>query len=112
MRQSFPGGFSSNWLHLHIYLHTPNEPHRSDPYIFSIRPFPNENLLPRQDRQILHFVRFLPQASNGWFFPDNLKSSRNLLLSFPEYLPVKSASVRSEERRVGKECRSRWSVYE
>ena len=27
------------------------------------------------------------------------------------YLVVEAASVRSEERRVGKECRSRWSPY-
>ena len=25
--------------------------------------------------------------------------------------PYKNASIRSEERRVGKECRSRWSPY-
>src|SRR3712207_2734453 len=27
------------------------------------------------------------------------------------WLPVATAHVRSEERRVGKECRSRWSPY-
>ena len=31
------------------------------------------------------------------------------LLKHPEKLP--RADVRSEERRVGKECRSRWSPY-
>src|SRR2546430_14622064 len=28
-----------------------------------------------------------------------------------EYDPGRSARIRSEERRVGKECRSRWSPY-
>src|SRR3712207_9229499 len=29
----------------------------------------------------------------------------------PLILPVEDAHLRSEERRVGKECRSRWSPY-
>ena len=29
----------------------------------------------------------------------------------PHGLPVETFAVRSEERRVGKECRSRWSPY-
>ena len=28
-----------------------------------------------------------------------------------EYSPEKAEMIRSEERRVGKECRSRWSPY-
>ena len=32
-----------------------------------------------------------------------------VLQGLTEYLPVSSS--RSEERRVGKECRSRWSPY-
>src|SRR2546429_1188480 len=30
---------------------------------------------------------------------------------FEEYLRASHAALRSEERRVGKECRSRWSPY-
>ena len=30
---------------------------------------------------------------------------------FPAYDWVKQVTTRSEERRVGKECRSRWSPY-
>src|SRR5438445_13025796 len=44
--------------------------------------------------------------------------SRDQVLSYAQYLararlthPDKGSSVRSEERRVGKECRSRWSPY-
>ena len=29
----------------------------------------------------------------------------------PPNAPAKAPSLRSEERRVGKECRSRWSPY-
>ena len=32
-------------------------------------------------------------------------------LSFIALCPLASIGVRSEERRVGKECRSRWSPY-
>ena len=28
-----------------------------------------------------------------------------------KYIPLESVAIRSEERRVGKECRSRWSPY-
>ena len=30
---------------------------------------------------------------------------------YPQYLEVARVVLRSEERRVGKECRSRWSPY-
>ena len=34
-----------------------------------------------------------------------------IFLRFPIAYAVGLSSVRSEERRVGKECRSRWSPY-
>src|SRR5436190_69791 len=34
-----------------------------------------------------------------------------LFLARLTLIPIKSLSIRSEERRVGKECRSRWSPY-
>ena len=37
---------------------------------------------------------------------ENVKKARAFHKSFPQY-----AETRSEERRVGKECRSRWSPY-
>ena len=44
--------------------------------------------------------------------PDEL-AARELvrILEFPASVSVDSFSARSEERRVGKECRSRWSPY-
>ena len=33
------------------------------------------------------------------------------VIEAPTDLPVASTPIRSEERRVGKECRSRWSPY-
>ena len=48
-------------------------------------------------------------------FPDTVKNLSELLAQ-PEYLSeinerLEGAALRSEERRVGKECRSRWSPY-
>src|SRR5690554_6049224 len=74
----------------------PNELRLSGPYIFSSRPFPNETLLPKQDKQIQHFAEFLLLASSDLFFPGILKSSRNRLVLNLEYLLVKSALVSTE----------------
>ena len=38
-------------------------------------------------------------------------STRGIGLAISERLAKEGATVRSEERRVGKECRSRWSPY-
>ena len=40
---------------------------------------------------------------------DEIEKSQILILSMYSYL--KAVTTRSEERRVGKECRSRWSPY-
>ena len=39
---------------------------------------------------------------------DNLEAMKSI---FPEAFAEDSVNFRSEERRVGKECRSRWSPY-
>ena len=39
------------------------------------------------------------------------KDGRVTLRIFLEHILLKSRNSRSEERRVGKECRSRWSPY-
>ena len=39
------------------------------------------------------------------------KQLTNLVNSIFETINSKAGSIRSEERRVGKECRSRWSPY-
>ena len=36
---------------------------------------------------------------------------KNTPRGHPDRLPLQMALTRSEERRVGKECRSRWSPY-
>src|SRR2546428_14031175 len=57
------------------------------------------------------FVAGLPKAA------DRLRPAEDLLDALPDHLAdlvadvAKRALVRSEERRVGKECRSRWSPY-
>src|SRR2546422_10897500 len=42
---------------------------------------------------------------------DRSRSSRRFLVLNPLIIPLVSEMGRSEERRVGKECRSRWSPY-
>ena len=61
----------------------------------------------------------LPQKyvrTNASFHPKEIAVSsegklRSILMEFLEELPVSVQPDRSEERRVGKECRSRWSPY-
>ena len=46
-----------------------------------------------------------------WFFPDRSSMGASLLFILMNCIPLIMAAIRSEERRVGKECRSRWSAY-
>ena len=51
---------------------------------------------------------------NGWKEIGSCKPKDSLFLSFeniPDYKLFLVYLLRSEERRVGKECRSRWSPY-
>ena len=45
------------------------------------------------------------------FYSENMRPDEvNFITVVIVYVPV-SVDIRSEERRVGKECRSRWSPY-
>src|SRR2546430_591921 len=46
-----------------------------------------------------------------WAWDARLTSTLFLFFLYIGYLLLRGAVVRSEERRVGKECRSRWSPY-
>ena len=63
----------------------------------------------------LDFPTVYGSAKQGWMSDDWKKPSTNiipLLDAIVKYIPApKSREGRSEERRVGKECRSRWSPY-
>src|SRR2546430_5734287 len=52
------------------------------------------------------------RAGYGLYYDEILgaviSQSRNV---YPTFLTINSGGGRSEERRVGKECRSRWSPY-
>ena len=58
-------------------------------------------------RDDLHQVLVRILGSNNVYYhpPVNLK------ISYPAIVYEKTQLTRSEERRVGKECRSRWSPY-
>src|SRR5437588_5033066 len=45
----------------------------------------------------------LNRATNGIYV-------QSIVFHFHNWLPIKLRRIRSEERRVGKECRSRWSA--
>src|SRR2546422_9890062 len=51
------------------------------------------------------------QANPGKFFYDNLMMGAQLMEVGRQAGVEKFVTIRSEERRVGKECRSRWSPY-
>src|SRR3989441_6979126 len=62
-----------------------------------------------EDVRSLGFTRALVLGMGGSSLaPEVLKETFGRLDGFPEVLVLDS---RSEERRVGKECRSRWSPY-
>src|SRR5256885_12179193 len=44
-------------------------------------------------------------------FAEYVAARADRLMSKPDNVTFEEAAVRSEERRVGKECRSRWSPY-
>ena len=44
-------------------------------------------------------------------YPRNLPQAKNLNMILKKYDQKIDLALRSEERRVGKECRSRWSPY-
>ena len=53
-----------------------------------------------------YYVLDTPSISD-YEFDQKLKALQELEKQYPQYNDV----LRSEERRVGKECRSRWSPY-
>ena len=58
------------------------------------------------------FVQFRYFLHMFSVFKDSLRSSAGELSSFQALMLSPTIStIRSEERRVGKECRSRWSPY-
>ena len=50
-------------------------------------------------------------ATNSTVEKDSLELARNIIQKRVDGLGIGEADDRSEERRVGKECRSRWSPY-
>ena len=67
-----------------------------------------------EEKEILHGVNLTirPGETHVLMGPNGTGKSTlgYTLLGNPRYT-VKQGEIRSEERRVGKECRSRWSPY-
>ena len=55
-------------------------------------------------------ARFIQTSSNGTYAEGEMMVQRPGKMRF-DYDPPHPVLIRSEERRVGKECRSRWSPY-
>ena len=51
------------------------------------------------------------QKSLAFLYINNEKSKKEIKETLPFTIATKRIKYRSEERRVGKECRSRWSPY-
>ena len=47
----------------------------------------------------------------GAYTPDDISNWPHAIFSFNDWACTDMQMARSEERRVGKECRSRWSPY-
>src|SRR5688572_26278310 len=60
--------------------------------------------LPNYDKEVLHLTAGCAIEATGNIVPSPAKGQ-------PFEMQAASVKVRSEERRVGKECRSRWSPY-
>ena len=50
-------------------------------------------------------------ANIRWIFEKAREFQKNIYFCFIDYAKAFDCVDRSEERRVGKECRSRWSPY-
>ena len=62
-------------------------------------------------KEILNKNNILVQVQPSAIDEDPIKESLLKEKATPEIISKNLAEIRSEERRVGKECRSRWSPY-
>ena len=60
----------------------------------------DESLKKQLSKKMVHFLKYFPVRIKN--VGEDAVAARNLIWAFND---------RSEERRVGKECRSRWSPY-
>src|SRR3989449_10480302 len=83
-------------------------------------PFPSRAALPYRWVVLVHLIDgtyelfryFLsPAAAFDRSAPEELRAVRGVVASILGMLEGGATHLRSEERRVGKECRSRWSPY-
>src|SRR5690606_40162983 len=80
----------------------------SDLYFWLTSPITNHHLLLAR---LLASARIVTEVPKGWWFGASVCSDYSLLLAYSLFLSrasIISSLTRSEERRVGKECISRW----
>src|SRR5271157_590761 len=61
------------------------------------------------EKAVVHTENWVRDKWEGYLYLRNVRRENQQLLA--EIERMKLEQVRSEERRVGKECRSRWSPY-
>src|SRR2546426_11452813 len=81
---------------------SPSESSRSSANTFVDSPLP-----PASDSEIC----FMPARQMADLIRQKKLSSREVMQAHLKQISRVNSKVRSEERRVGKECRSRWSPY-
>ena len=76
--------------------------------VLVILPFLGETIFYSKGEPREAIVAFSMLESGNWILPVNYGTD---IAYKPPFFYWSIATVRSEERRVGKECRSRWSPY-
>ena len=85
---------------------------RSDIYIFCRPDMPDDHLLRITRKEVIKLVK---DQQHYHLYKEKIPKFKNIYCEIAGWCSVdeleKVTEIRSEERRVGKECRSRWSPY-
>ena len=72
----------------------------------------NQNKVDSEEAKVLFSNRMLLSEDGNFSISECMRSfEMQMPVQLSTKKPILHISIRSEERRVGKECRSRWSPY-